>query len=210
MGSSSSKVARGAARKYPTRAPGSAIPAAAPRRQPIAKSKAEPLGDGIKDDAIRADSMDPDFAPGDFSRRLHSMGIADPNPTYSPSSTAAYNLGPQNNMRAAFPPSLFNPTLSALAARQRFQQEAEQDFESMGRANTQGRRFLDMRTMVDAMKLRGHGVADKDIEAKLRIRPGLLERLGPQGVLSHVTNYYKTPECKAVEFNPADISVCDR
>lgn len=187
MGSSSSKVARGAARKYPTRAPGSAVPAATPRRQPITKTKAEPLGDGSKDDAIRADSMDPDFN-GDFSRRLQQMGIADPNPTYSPSSTAAYNLGPQYNMAPSFPPSRSNPTLSALSARQRLQQEAEEDFESMGLANTQGRRFLDMRTMVDAMKLRGHGLADKDIEARLRIRPGLLERLGPQGVLSHVTS----------------------
>ncbi|KAH7153035.1 hypothetical protein EDB81DRAFT_441939 [Dactylonectria macrodidyma] len=187
MGSSSSKVARGATRKYPTRAPGTAVPAAAPRRQPITKTKAEPLGGGSKDDAIRADSADPDFVTGDFSRRLHQMGIADPNPTYSPSSTAAPNLGPQHQTGPAFPPSRSNPTLSALEARQRLQQEAEEDFESMGRANTQGRRFLDMRTMVDAIKLRGRGVADRDIEARLRIRPGLLDKLGHQGVLSHVT-----------------------
>ncbi|KAL6411120.1 hypothetical protein AUP68_04816 [Ilyonectria robusta] len=57
MGSSSSKVARGATRKYPTRAPGSAVPAATPRRQPITKTKAEPLGDGAKDDGRIIESL---------------------------------------------------------------------------------------------------------------------------------------------------------
>ncbi|KAK7421668.1 hypothetical protein QQZ08_009842 [Neonectria magnoliae] len=188
MGSSSSKVARGATRKYPTHASGSAIPAAGPRSQPIAKPKAGPAGGSAKDDAVRADGADPDFVGGDFSRRLHQMGMADPNPTYSPSSTASRHLGPQAPLGPTFAPNRSNPALMALDARSRLQQEAEEDFESMGRANTQGRRFLDMRTMVDAIKLRGHGLADKDIEARLRIRPGLLDKLGRQGVLAHVTS----------------------
>ncbi|KPM37441.1 hypothetical protein AK830_g9139 [Neonectria ditissima] len=188
MGSSSSKVARGATRKYPTRAPGSAVPASVSHSQPSAKPKAGPAGGGAKDDAIRADGVDPDFVPGDFSRRLHQMGMADPNPTYSSSSTASHNLGPQTPQGPTFAPSRSNPTLTALEARQRLQREAEEDFESMGRANTQGRRFLDMRTMVDAMKLRGHGLADRDIEARLRMRPGLLEKLGRQGVFAHVSS----------------------
>ena len=132
--------------------------------------------------------MDPDFVTGDFSRRLQQMGVADPNPTYSPSSFAASNLGPSSPSGPTFAPSRSNPTLSALEARQRLQQEAELDFEAMGRANTQGRRFLDMRTVVDALKMRGHGIPDGEIEKRLRIQRGLLERLGRQSILSHVTS----------------------
>ncbi|KAM5342819.1 hypothetical protein ACJ41O_013785 [Fusarium nematophilum] len=187
MGSSSSKVARGATRKYPTRAPGAAVPKAAIRPKPAAKPKSKTLGDGAKDEAVRADAMDPDFVTGDFSRRLQQMGIAQPNPTYSPSSTAAPQLGPQAPLGPSFPPSRSNPTLAALEARQRLQEEAEEDFAAMGRG-VQGRRFLDMRTVVDAMKLRDHGVAEKEIESRLRIQPGLLRRLGPKGILSHVTS----------------------
>ncbi|KAI5457963.1 hypothetical protein BGZ63DRAFT_407277 [Mariannaea sp. PMI_226] len=192
MGSASSKVARGATRKYPTRSPGSTIPSTAQRSKPIgnqiSRPKAEPLGDGSKDDAIRADAMDPDFVTGDFSRRLQQMGIVDPNPTYSPSSSAAPNLGPRSTAGPSFAPSRSNPTLSALEARRRLQQQAEEDFEAMGRANSQGRRFLDMRTVVDAMKMRDHGLADQEIEKRLRIQPGLLQRVGRQSGLSHVTS----------------------
>jgi hypothetical protein len=67
------------------------------------------------------------------------------------------------------------------------QDEAEEDFAAIGRG-VEGRRFLDMRTVVDAAKLRDRGVPDKDIELRLRIQPGLLGRLGPQGIISHVTS----------------------
>ncbi|KAF4472657.1 hypothetical protein FALBO_441 [Fusarium albosuccineum] len=206
MGSSSSKVARGATRKYPTRAPGAAVPTPPPPRpRPAAKPKAKTLGGGAKDEgihtrsvriicgraltcqAVRADSMDPDFPTGDFSRRLQQMGIAQPNPTYSPSSTAASQLGPKAPRGPSFAPSRSNPTLTALEARQRLQEEAEEDFAAIGRG-VQGRRFLDMRTVVDAMKLRDRGVADEEIESRLRIQPGLLARLGRQGTFSHVTS----------------------
>ncbi|KAJ4327917.1 hypothetical protein N0V84_001590 [Fusarium piperis] len=187
MGASSSKVARSAPRKYPARAPGAAVPRGPPRPKPAAKPKSKTLGDGTKDEALRADSMDPDFPTGDFSRRLQQMGIAQPNPTYSPSSTASSQLGPQAPLGPSFAPSRSNPTLVALEARQRLQDEAEEDFAAIGRG-VEGRRFLDMRTVVDAMKLRDRGVADKEIESRLRIQPGLLGRLGPQGILSHVTS----------------------
>lgn len=138
--------------------------------------------------AIRADAMDPDFPTGDFSRRLHQMGIADPSPTYSPSSFAAPNLGPSAAPSAGptFAPSRSNPTLSALEARQRLQQEAERDFEAMGRASSGGRRFLDIRIVTDAMKMRDGGHADAEIEKRLGIQPGVLARLGPRNILSHV------------------------
>ncbi|KAF4967748.1 hypothetical protein FZEAL_10495 [Fusarium zealandicum] len=188
MGSSSSKVARGAARKFPSRAPGAAVPTPPPRSKPAAKPASKTLGGGSKDESVRADAMDPDFPTGDFSRRLQQMGIADPNPTYSPSSTASSQLGPRAPPGPpTFAPSRSNQTLTALEARQRLEDEAEEDFAAIGRG-VEGRRFLDMRTVVDALKLRGRGVPDRDIEARLGIRPGLLSTLGRQGALSHVTS----------------------
>ncbi|CAM1510102.1 Fc.00g004370.m01.CDS01 [Cosmosporella sp. VM-42] len=189
MGSSSSKVARSAARKYPTRAPGSAVPSAPPpRAKPAARPQPKSLGGGPKDDAVRADAMDPDFVTGDFSRRLHQMGVADPNPTYSPSSTAAPQVAHQMAPGpSSFPSARGNQTLTALDARQRLQQLAEEDLEAMSRG-VEGRRFLDMRTVVDAVKLRDHGMPHKDIETRLRIQPGLLDTLGRKGILSHVTS----------------------
>ncbi|KAI1041507.1 hypothetical protein LB505_001835 [Fusarium chuoi] len=187
MGSSSSKVAKGVARKYPARAPGAAVPqsvARQPRAEPP-KPKSKSLGNSTKDDAVRADAMDPDFPTGDFSRRLHQMGIADSNPTYSPSSTAATPLGPSAPPGPSLAPSRSNPTLVALSARDRLQDEAEEDFANMGR---EGRRFLDMRTLVDAMKFRDRGIPGKEIESRLRIQPGLLNKLGHERTFSHVTS----------------------
>ncbi|KAH6950441.1 hypothetical protein HG530_012941 [Fusarium avenaceum] len=187
MGSSSSKVAKGAARKFPARAPGAAVPEAV-ARQPRAeapKPQSKARENGVKDEAVRADAMDPDFPTGDFSRRLHQMGIADSNPTYSPSSTAGSPLGPSAPSGPAFAPSRSNTTLIALEARDRLQSEAEEDFANMGR---EGRRFLDMRTLVDAMKLRDRGLPEKDIETRFRIQPGLLSKLGREKTFSHVTS----------------------
>ncbi|KAF7563257.1 hypothetical protein G7046_g874 [Stylonectria norvegica] len=188
MGSSTSKAAQGAARKYPIRAPGSSLPSA-PRAKIAPNDVSKRLGDGPKDEAVRADAMDPDSVTGDFSRRLHQMGIAQPNPTYSPSSTASSHLGPHAPIApSSFPSARGNRTLSALDARQRLQQEADNDLEAIGRTGAQGRRFLDMRTVVDAIKLRDHGQSPREIEIKLRIQPGLLDKLGRQGILSHVTS----------------------
>ncbi|KAF4998401.1 hypothetical protein FGRMN_3186 [Fusarium graminum] len=187
MGSSSSKVAKGAARKYPARAPGAAVPQAVARQPRAEASKPRPKAreNSVKDEAVRADAMDPDFPTGDFSRRLHQMGIADSNPTYSPSSTAASPLGSSAPPGPTFAPSRNNTTLIALEARDRLQAEAEEDFANMGR---DGRRFLDMRTLVDAMKLRDRGLPEKDIEARFRIQPGLLSKLGREKTFTHVTS----------------------
>ncbi|KAK2938130.1 hypothetical protein FoTM2_001348 [Fusarium oxysporum f. sp. vasinfectum] len=150
MGSSSSKVAKGAARKYPSRAPGAAVPQAV-ARQPRAeapKPKSKTLGNSAKDDA-------------------------------------ATPLGPSAPPGPSFAPSRSNPTLVALSARDRLQDEAEEDFANMGR---EGRRFLDMRTLVDAMKFRDRGIPEKEIESRLRIQPGLLSKLGQEKTFSHVTS----------------------
>lgn len=132
-----------------------------------------------------------DGVPGGFSQRLQQMGVVQPNPTYSSSSTAAESFthhpeglsaspGPAN-----FPPAPRNQTVSALEARQQLQRLAEQDLEATGRSSNTTRRFLDMRTLVEAMKLRDQGIALADIESRLQLQPNLLQKLGRASILSH-------------------------
>ena len=134
--------------------------------------------------------MDPDAVSGDFSQRLHQMGIAEPNPTYSPSSTAtpqrqsADTIAPLGPL---FPSAKNNATLSVLEARRRLQQLAEEDFEAMGHSSSQGRRFLDMRTMVEAMQLRSRGTSNADIEKRLGLQARVLDKLGRQSIISHIS-----------------------
>ncbi|KND91241.1 hypothetical protein TOPH_04184 [Tolypocladium ophioglossoides CBS 100239] len=212
MGSSSSKTAaaasRGAAaRQFPSRAPGASIPHRTPRTRTEPRSKPKPpLGDGTKDQdpgkaqqpnanprsvaAIRADAMDPDFASGGFSQRLHQMGIVQPNPTFSPSSTAVPQASTTTLQAPAapiFPSARNNTTLSVLEARRALQQRADEDLEKMGRYGSQGRRFLDMRAALDAMQMRHRGVPSSDIEQRLRLEPGIMDRLGRRQVLTHVS-----------------------
>ncbi|KAJ1327770.1 hypothetical protein MN608_07101 [Microdochium nivale] len=128
MGANSSKpVARQAAkhatRKFPSRPPG-AGPATTTRSAgvPPPREGATPSGPQrgeqqqqtqqasfTKDDAIRADGMDPQSAPGHrnadpnhhtnaaFSQRLRNMGIATPNPTLSNSSIVNSSSDNSNN-----------------------------------------------------------------------------------------------------------------
>ncbi|KAL3959040.1 hypothetical protein ACCO45_007202 [Purpureocillium lilacinum] len=174
MGSSSSKssMAAGAARKFPHRAAGMTPPPRAPSRvvgQPDkagrVKNKSTPncTGNGQPTDVltatgVEADGMDPDFTPGSgFSQRLHQMGVVQPNPTFSPSSTAT---GPERGGSAPlFPTSrAVNSTLSVLDARQALQLQADQDLENMGRSGYRGRRLLDMRTVLDVIHMRERAV----------------------------------------------------
>lgn len=185
MGSASSKAARGAPRKYPTTPSSAAISRAPETRaqlEPKSQLQSRPSGDASKD---------PDAVSGDFHQRLQS--IVQPNSTYSPFSTAASHQihtgldGPVLPSAPTFAPAKSNPTLTVLEARRRLQQAAETEFEAMGRASSKGRRFVDMRTLIDAMRLRDSGVSQSDIERQLRLDSALLDKLGRLGVLSHAS-----------------------
>jgi hypothetical protein len=137
--------------------------------------------------------MDPDAARGDFSQRLQQMGVVQPNPTYSPSSTASsqgatrVDLGTKDALKHQNVSAKANPTLTALQARQRLQQQAESEFELMGSANSKGRQLIDMRTLVEALSLLDRGMPQTDVEKKLRLAEGLLNHLGGPRLLSHET-----------------------
>ena len=144
---------------------------------------------GLKD--IRADAMDPDAMTGDFSQRLQQMGVVQPNPTYSPSSTAVpHQTSPRPNRPLGHrdptsTPFKANPILSALEARRRLQHEAEVEFEGLGTSKVKGQRFVNMRTLVDALVLLDRGTPRDEVERGLNLENGLLKRLGGPGILSH-------------------------
>ncbi|KAM0335527.1 hypothetical protein ACHAQA_000575 [Verticillium albo-atrum] len=179
MGSSSSKAASGAARKFPTRTPGAAVPPAAARQPRQAPPR--PQASTTKDEAIRADAADPEVT-ADFSARLHQMGIAQPNPTYSPSSTAHSIPASPATSGPRFPSAANNATLGALEARRLAEAAARQEFEALGRKDFQGREFLDLNTIVQMHLLRDRGVPDRDIERKFNLKEGVVARLGKRGI----------------------------
>ncbi|OTB19387.1 hypothetical protein K445DRAFT_381710 [Daldinia sp. EC12] len=173
MGAKASKPAKSAIRKFPARAPGSAAPPHA-RPQPAAQRA--------------RDSVDPDpnpFTNAAFSQRLKQMGVATPNPTLSNSSTAAPypgapDQGPHSHL---YPSPAQNQTLSALEARQRLQERATVEFENV----RQGREFLDVGTLKQALVLQARGTPPAEIERRLRLKSGVVDRLGPKGVTLPLT-----------------------
>ncbi|KAI1132758.1 hypothetical protein F5Y10DRAFT_230712 [Nemania abortiva] len=212
MGAKASKPAQTASRKFPTRAPGRAVP---PRPQgPGAAHARRTEPKGTKDEAIRADGRDPDLdldasTNPAYSERLRQMGVATPFPTLSNSSTAGpfsypsaspsthtqtssslsspsatpsssrSQASPNTTTTTSFyPPPSQNRTLNALEARRNLQARAEAEFEDPSR----GREFLDAGTLRRALLLRSRGVEPGAIEARLKLKSGVVARLGPRGV----------------------------
>ncbi|KAK8064941.1 hypothetical protein PG994_007579 [Apiospora phragmitis] len=197
MGSKASKPAQAATRKFPSRAPGSAPPptsfsrpAEAPRN-PTAKGgssarrAAAPQASLDKDDAIRQDAMDPNpITDAAFSQRLRQMGIATPNPTMSNSSTASPVAGPSsshtNVSHNSYPRPPQNTTLNALDARRRLQEAVDVQSQNP----LAGREYVDVGVLRQILVMRDHGYAAPDIEKRLRLKSGVVARVGPPGVIA--------------------------
>ncbi|KAK6215333.1 hypothetical protein QIS74_08352 [Colletotrichum tabaci] len=192
MGSSSSKAAQGAARKFPTRAPGAVPPASAARAAPApppsqpAQARLQAKAATSKTDDITADSINLDNVTAEFSSRLRQMGVVQPNPTFSPTSTA----GPSphadliQNPGPLFPSTSRNITLGTLEARSRFQKQADAEFDGLGRISSEGREFLDLKTIVQMHLMRDNGHSSAEIEARLNLKKGVVARLGRPGITS--------------------------
>jgi hypothetical protein len=162
--------------------------------------------------ALRADAssisqqQDPDYIPPDFAARLHKMGIVQPNPLWSPSSIAnpfphVIPKGPSLSPSAPSPPSAGsapagrervvpspssrNVTLGVLEARRRLEAQATEQFERRGRASVdQGDELVDVGTLKRALVMRAAGTPAAEIEARLRLKKGVVARLGGVGVVS--------------------------
>jgi hypothetical protein len=142
--------------------------------------------------AIRADSVDPDrpeFISPDFANRLQQMGIVQPNPTYSPSSTAYPSFPDASGIKQSlatpqFPSSSNNATLGVLEARRQLEARAKYELDNTGKSTDKGREFLDIGTVKQILVLRESGTSATDIETRLRLKPGLVARLGPRGIVA--------------------------
>ncbi|KAL1839422.1 hypothetical protein VTJ49DRAFT_1523 [Mycothermus thermophilus] len=166
------------------------------------------------DAAATDPSKDPDFISPDFAARLHKMGIVQPNPLWSPSSIAnpfpsgappprlAQQQPPQKQPHQPhqpqpsgaptpgtttehiFPPPSRNVTLGVLEARRRLEARAAEELERRGRSSDPGAELLDVGTIKRVLAMREAGTPEGDIEARLRLRPGVVERLGGRGVVA--------------------------
>ncbi|TPR03716.1 Guanine nucleotide exchange factor synembryn family protein [Aspergillus niger] len=127
--------------------------------------------------AIDLDGRDPDFAA-----QLRTIGPVTPNPTFSPSSTFAR----QQPAPTVFPPAS-NPALLVFSARQRLTKAAEQELEAMGRSGFQGREYLDALTIRQVLAMRDRqGLSAEEIERLLRLKSGVVGRLGERGVVGDI------------------------
>jgi len=128
--------------------------------------------------------MDPNpITDAAFSQRLRQMGIATPNPTMSNSSTAAPFTGPPpphtNAHGNSYPRPPQNTTLNALDARRRIQESV--DVQSQNPAA--GREYVDVGVLRQILMMRDRGHAAADIEKRLRLKSGVVARVGPPGVI---------------------------
>ena len=134
--------------------------------------------------AINQDAADPDFA-----RSLRSLGAVKPNPMYShtstfdPSQHASSGAAPQQ----IFPSPASNPAIQIIDARNRLSQAAEAEFGQTGRKGFQGREFLDVVLIRQALMLRDDkGLSDLEIERRLELKSGVMARLGRKGIVGDV------------------------
>ncbi|KAJ4414036.1 hypothetical protein N0V82_008153 [Gnomoniopsis sp. IMI 355080] len=219
MGSGPSKsAAQSTIRKFPNRAPGSAVPPPASPSPSSAAARAAserattqraaagraneqrsqrehrqpPAASLFKDDAIREDGYDPHMSSPDsmiqpdLAKRLREIGVVQPNPTYSHSSTATTSSSqPQSQLQRTgnsgpiFPAASQNAVLSALEARRRVQHEAEVEFENLGLSSSQGRNFLHAGMIRDILVMRERGANEAAIENRFNLKRGVVKKLGP-------------------------------
>lgn len=62
-------------------------------------------------------------------------------------------------------------------------EEADREFESIGRRGARGRSFLDVVTLRQVLVLRERGVEEEEIERRLELKGGTVGRLGGRGVV---------------------------
>jgi hypothetical protein len=89
------------------------------------------------------------------------------------------------------PPGMFpdaatmrtNPALMVLQARSRLQEKADKEFDNVGRHGAEGREFLDVYMVTDALKMRRSGMSIGEIEKKMGLKSGIMAKFGEVGLL---------------------------
>lgn len=130
--------------------------------------------------AINLDAEDPVFAA-----QLRQLGAVQPHPHFSNSSTAPFDPHPMMQTQTpAAPDPRSNPALQILAARQKLQEEAEEEIQNGGPG---GRKFIDATNIRQALLLRDqHGLSAEKIEERLGMKKGSMAKLGGKGVVEGI------------------------
>ncbi|TID22726.1 Aspartate-tRNA ligase [Venturia nashicola] len=212
MGSSASKASRAAGsatRKYPTKPSAQTSAPAQYRASPATPSRPGPTvhpapqATEEKTAEINIDASDPVYASN-----LRNLGVVDSNPFHSNSSvqnpskqnhipdfappTNSRNLAYDNNSPFPYPSAAnmdpaSNPALRILQARGQLQDQADKEFENVGRRNFQGRQFLDVTMVSQVLLARKRGAPDQEIEKRMGLRAGIVGRLGKNGVVEAIS-----------------------
>jgi hypothetical protein len=201
MGSSSSKVARAAAstarRQYPSTSsiPTNNTPASNPRTTnappsadlpspaQVHPSPSQPPPSSTKSQQIELDGRDPQFGS-----RLSQIGPVQPDSQF-PSNQHQFppSASPNQQGQNIFPTrfSATNPALLMVEARERIGRLWEEESESLGRGSFQGRTLISAGQIREVLNMRESGMESGDIERRLRLRAGLVKRLGVGSVVAN-------------------------
>jgi len=193
MGSSSSKPLRSAVsatsrRQYPQQpSPSTTTIRSSPRtsEQNYKSTTQGPIYHTKEDtSSSKSEAIDFDSSDSHFAASLRSIGPVIPNPTFSNSST--FHRPVRGHGPSVLPDSA-NPTLLVVSSRARITKAAEREAELLGRQSHEGREFLDVQTIRQALAMRDkQGLPAGEIERLLRLKSGVMDRLGKKGVLAEV------------------------
>lgn len=140
-----------------------------------------------KDAHVELDARDPQF--GDALKRLGpaiSVERAAPHQAAFPTSSQP-PLGQQG--KNIFPSSdpTANPSLMIVKARDRINQKYDEEVEGIGRSSSGGRTLVSAKDIKEAIRMRDQGgMSSEEIEKQLRLKSGILSRLGKPGVFANV------------------------
>ncbi|KAG6048924.1 hypothetical protein E4U17_007000 [Claviceps sp. LM77 group G4] len=125
-----------------------------------------------------SDVEDLEIPAADFSRRLRDVGTVKLHPISSRYETS---------IPTPYSPSTGqNITISVLQARKTLQQLASDNVSGLGSSSGDARRFADMRTTIDAVRMRDRGLSDGTIEQILNFQPGVMKRVGSIGMITYI------------------------
>ncbi|KAF2437179.1 hypothetical protein EJ08DRAFT_691480 [Tothia fuscella] len=100
---------------------------------------------------------------------------------YSPPTSNPTSNHPFQDQYSMNPSS--NPALLILKARQELQDKADREADMVGRRGFEGKEFVEVHLVREALRMRGERVEDAVIERKLGLKGGVVRRLGGRGVV---------------------------
>lgn len=140
-----------------------------------------------KDAHIDLDGRDPQFGsalkklgPAISVARAAPHESAFPTSSQPPLGQQGQNIFPSNSPKT-------NPSLRIVEARERINQQFDEEAEGLGRASFTGRTLMSAKDIREALRMRDQGgMSTEEIEKQLRLKSGILSRLGRPGVFGNV------------------------